>query len=243
MTTPYVAKDWNAELRSLDTLVILGAYGGAKEIYWQLLHVHPAIDVVFVDDVTDITEVDMAGRVLPVVKDWDFSSLRAGRSDRGGEPYSQFIVGLGHPPDKKKMVAKALAHGLRPAPTVVHGEAMVGDDCIMGRGGMVMARCVVTTCVTLGDYVLLQNTTVGYDVKVGDYASCYPESALSSETSLGEGGLLGAGAIVRDGRHVAAWVTVGGQSFVAADVVEPGIVVAGVPARKLELPPTATSSG
>lgn len=214
-----------------DTIVILGACGGAREVYWFLEDTYPGTDVVFVDDLTDVTEATVGDRVFPVVKDWDFSQVR--RQAGSKDAFEQFFVGLGHPPDKKVMVEKALAHGLEPAPTLVHPRALVHADCVLGRGGMVMPGSHCTTCVTLGDYVFLQNTTVGHYATIGDYVSCYPGSAVSGECKLGEGVLLGTGAVVRDEVRIAPWVVVGAQSCVVKDIEEPHITVAGVPARKL----------
>jgi sugar O-acyltransferase (sialic acid O-acetyltransferase NeuD family) len=237
MVDTYGARDWNAELRALKSIVILGAGGGAREAFWMLLHVHPDVKVVFVDDTTDRSTLDIAGRIHPVVNDWNFDGVRKEFGSGEAGSFRQFIIGLGTPRDKKIMVEKALSHGLQPAPTPIHPTAIVGDDCVIGRGGFVMAFCVITTGVTIGDYVLIENTSVGHDAAVGSYASCYSGGAISGDSSLGEGGLLGAGAVIRDEKHVADWVTIGAQSFVHANIEEPGAIYVGVPARRIGVQP------
>jgi acetyltransferase-like isoleucine patch superfamily enzyme len=234
MTEPYVKRDWNKELRELDTIVVLGAYGGAQEVYWQLMGCHPGLDFVFVDDATDIREVTLAGRTFPVVKDWDFSPYRKGATDRAGEPFSQFVVGLGYPRGKKTFVEKALAHGLRPAPTGVHPNSVAADDCEIGRGGLIFSGCILTAKLIVGDYVLIQNMTLGYGDVIGDYSSCYTHSSVSSEVRLGEGCLVGAGAVIREIIDVAPWTTIGAQSFVGKDITEPGGTYVGVPAKRIK---------
>ncbi|MBI1319105.1 MAG: hypothetical protein GC168_09170 [Candidatus Hydrogenedens sp.] len=233
MNPPFSNRDWNAELRGLDTMVILGAYGGARELYWQLMAIHPGLDLVFVDDVTDIREVELDGRRFPVVKDWDFSPHRERREDRSGEPFSHFMVGLGFPRDKKAFADKAISHGLRPAPSGVHPTSVVAGDCVLGRGGLVFSGCILTTRVEIGDYVFLQNTSCGYDIVIGDYVSCYTHSSISSEVRLGAGTLVGAGAVIREEVTVAPRTIIGAQAFVGKNITEPDGIYVGVPAQRI----------
>lgn len=211
-----------------DSIVILGAYGGAREMFWYLKESYPGTDVVFVDDITDIVEVNIAGRTYPVVKDWDFRTVR-----KKGGAFEYFTLGLGYPKAKKILVEKALKAGLVPAPTLISSSAVVRPDCIIGRGGVIFGTSNLLTEAVVGDYAYISNTPLGHAAVLGNYVSCFAGAHVSSEVTLGEGVLLGAGSVVKEEVTIADWVTVGAQSCVVKDILEPNITVCGVPARKL----------
>lgn len=210
----------------LETLVILGAGGCARELYWFVKDTIPTIKIAFADDVSRVSSVDIAGEMVPVVQDWNFARL-------GPQAFRQFIVGVAEPPVKKVMVQKALAAGLEPAPTLVHPRTLVRPDCRLGKGGIVVAHSQLTTNVTLGDYVIVLDSTIGHHDVVGDFVTCFPGCRVSGNVSLGERVVLGAGTVVIPGVTIAPGVTTGAQSCVVRDIIEPDITVAGVPAKKL----------
>ena len=82
-------------------------------------------------------------------------------------------MGVGSPEFKRDFVEKALATGLKPAPTIVHPRAIIqGNDCELGVGGLITPGCALTTNIKIGDYVLLDlNCTVGHDTIISDYTS------------------------------------------------------------------------
>ena len=216
-------------------IIILGASGFAREMYWHIKETYPAARLAFVDDVSDIPSVVIAGRAIPVVKDWRFDAVPA---DGPGQPpvrFEEFVLGVGDPKVKMALVRKALASGLRPAPTVVHPRALVqGLDCRIGVGGIIAPGCILTTNVILGDYVLLNlNTTIGHDAVIGDYVTCNPGCQISGNVTLGRGCALGTGTVVREKISIAPGVVTGAQACIVKDIQEPDITVVGVPAKRL----------
>jgi sugar O-acyltransferase (sialic acid O-acetyltransferase NeuD family) len=213
------------------TLVVLGAGGYARETWWFVQDTWPGIEVVFVDDTSDTREVCIGDVAVPVVKDWNFGRLRRGA---GEDAFRDFIVGVAEPPAKRSMVMKALAAGIEPAPTLVHPRSVVRGDCRLGRGGQIVANSLLTTDATIGDYVLVLDSTIGHHDVVGDYTTCYPGCRVSGDVTLGEDCLLGAGTVVRPGVRIASGVVTGALACVVKSVDEPGITLVGVPARKVE---------
>lgn len=213
-------------------VAILGAGGFARETYWHLRGADPSTSAVFIDDVTGIKEVVIEGSAVPVVKDWRFDKLRLNGSL---VRVDGFVLGIGSPAAKKQMVRKALDSGLQPAPTIIHPRALIqGSDCRIGVGGVITPGCVITTNVTIGDYVLLNlNTTIGHDVVIGDYVTCNPGCCVSGNVTLGESVSLGTGTVIREKVAVAPGVVTGAQACIVKDISEPGITIAGVPAKKL----------
>ena len=209
-------------------VVVLGAGGMAREMYWHIKALDPDARVVFVDDLSDTKEIAIAGEVITVVKDWKFDSIQ-------GIKFEQFVLGTGSPETKKKLAARALESGLRPAATIVHPRAFIqGADCRIGVGGIISPGCVLTTNVQVGDFVLLNlNCTVGHDAILGDYVTCNPGCSLSGNVTLGEGVSLGTGTVVREKTSIAPGVVTGAQACVVKNVDEPNVTVIGVPAKKL----------
>jgi sugar O-acyltransferase (sialic acid O-acetyltransferase NeuD family) len=216
-------------------IVILGAGGFAREVYWHIKGTYPSANLVFVDDVTETKELRMGGRVVPVVKDWKFDALRIDERCDRTDRFDEFIVGIGDPRGKQEIVKKALDSGLTPAPTIVHPRALVqGYDCEIGNGGIITPGCVLTTNVRIGDFVILNLcTTVGHDAVIGDYVTCNPGCQISGNVTIGAGAILGTGTVVRDKTDIAPGVVAGAQTCIVKSINEPNITVVGVPAKRL----------
>jgi UDP-2-acetamido-3-amino-2,3-dideoxy-glucuronate N-acetyltransferase len=129
----------------------------------------------------------------------------------------------------------------------VREHAVVGADCIVGKGVYIDASVVV------GDRVKIQNQaslysglTVEDGVFIGPHVvftndryprSVTPEGRLLTEadwkpepTLVREGASIGAGAIVRCGVIIGRWALVGAAALVTHDVPDHGLAM-GVPAR------------
>jgi len=218
-----------------DNIVILGSSRSAHELFWLLHEVHPGTRVVFADDLSGETETEVDGIRVPVVGNWDFSAVDC-FDGAGPRAFRHFLTGLHVPADKRVMVGKALAHGLEPAPSFVHPRAWVQGhySATMGRGGVFMPGCMVSTNVHFGDYVYaLVNTAVGHDAVIGDYCSLLVGSAVSGRSTLGEAVVVGTNAVVKQGLNIADGVVIGASACVVKNVDEPGVSVAGVPANPI----------
>lgn len=208
-------------------IFILGAGGQAREMFYLLRDIDAKLDVVFIDDVNTDSKLTLAGRDWPILRDWVAVAAEKARGR------TEFTTALGSPAGKRKMVAKALAAGLRPAPTWVHPTAVV-QDAQLGLGGMVCPGVVITCNVRIGDHVLINwNAGVGHDVVIGDYSTVGPGAVLAGKVRLGHGVFIGAGAVLREKISVAEDVTVGAQACVVSDLTDTAAIVVGVPAKPL----------
>lgn len=210
-------------------LVIVGCGGHGREVY----------------SIAEAINAAAAGprwRVVGFVDDKPSAASRE-RVDRLGVPYlgpvewlrelgpaTHVGLGIGDPRLRRTLGGRIDRYSL-PVATLIHPSATTGTGLTAGSGLVAFAGARVTTNVTLGRHVHLnQNSTVGHDCVLADYVSVHPLAAVSGDCHVAEAALVGAGAVVLQGLRVGAAATVGAGACVVRDV-GPGAVVKGVPAR------------
>lgn len=190
----------------MEGIIILGSAGLAKEFFYYIKRSIPTIkDFIFVNDLNDgQNNIIIDDSEYPVVKDWKFK-----------KKYN-FIVAVGNPKLKKKLVTKALSIGLVPHKTIVDPDAIVlMDKEKLGFGGIISPGCVVTTNITFGDYVTLNlNTTIGHDTIIGNFCTTNPGVHISGECVIGDMNEFGTGSIIRDRLKIGNNKTFGAQTAV-----------------------------
>lgn len=212
-------------------LVIVGAGGFGREV----LDVARAMDLHgsteerrvnfrgFIDDAPDADRLERIGAR-------HLGGLGVLNSHTG----AHFVVGVGAPDVRERLVQAALSAGLAPAPALVHPHATLGADVVLGVGTVVCAGVRVTTNVRVGEHVHVNlNATVGHDAALEDYVTVNPLAAVSGDVRLGRGVTVGTTACVNQGLSVGARAVVGSGAAVIRDVPT-GATVVGVPARERE---------
>jgi sugar O-acyltransferase (sialic acid O-acetyltransferase NeuD family) len=196
----------------METLVILGSAGLAKEFFLYIKRSQPQIkNFIFVNDLDDgQNEIVISGISYPVVKDWKFDSSY------------YFTVAVGSPKIKTILVQKALDSGLIPAPTFVDIDAKVLDKTIkLGVGGVISPGCILTTNITIGNYTTLNlNTTVGHDTIIGDFVTTNPGVHISGHCVIGDMNEFGTGSIVRDRLTIGSNKMFGAQSAIVKSLLD-----------------------
>lgn len=144
-------------------------------------------------------------------------------------------VAVGKPATKRNIV-KRLGNPNLSFPTLVHPSVIMGrkEYVRIGRGCIVCAGCIVTTNISIGEFVILNLAcTVGHETVIGNYSSFMPTCNISGEVRIGDGTYWGTGAKIINRVSVGNDAIIGAGAVVIVDVPE-GVTAVGVPARKIE---------
>jgi sugar O-acyltransferase (sialic acid O-acetyltransferase NeuD family) len=210
-------------------LVVVGAGGFGRETIDVILAINrkrstPEFDLLGVVDShpspTNLTQLELLGVPwLGTVEEW----LAAG-------PAANYVIGIGNPVVRDRVVAMFAAKGLNAA-TLIHPAAVVGSLSVVGVGSVVCAGAQISTNVALGDHVHVNpSVTIGHDSKIFDFASINPGAIVSGDVIVGSRVLIGAGAVVLQGLRIGDGAVIGASACVVKDVGS-NQTVKGVPAR------------
>lgn len=142
----------------------------------------------------------------------------------------RYVLGIGSPQIRRRLVADLDAAGVRPF-TAVHPSATFGARTTLAEGVVVCAGATISNNVRLGRHVHVNpNATIGHDADLRDFVSINPAAVISGEVIVGEETLVGAAATVLQGLTVGERSLIGAGAVVTKNV-PPDVVVTGVPGR------------
>lgn len=147
-------------------------------------------------------------------------------------PGTAYVLGVGDPSLRARLDMALSAAGMEQV-SVVHPNAGMGSQAVVGAGAVICAGVQVSTNVVLGRSAHLNpNATIGHDTVLGDYVSVNPGAIVSGNCHIGTGALLGAGSVVLQGLAVGEHALVGAAACVTRDLAA-NVVAIGVPARQI----------
>ncbi len=115
--------------------------------------------------------------------------------------------------------------------TIIHPSAVVAHGCTIGHGCVLYPFTHIGPGVELGDHVIiLSHSVIHHHGRVGRFTIVASGCNVSGGVEIGASSYLGAGCSIRDGASIGDRCLVG-MGSVVIQAVEPGSVVAGVPAR------------
>lgn len=120
-------------------------------------------------------------------------------------------------------------------PVMIHPNAYVASDVILGDGTVIYPGTVLMPSCKLGKSVLVNYTAaLGHEVTVADFCNINPGAKIGGRIVINEGAYIGIGATILENRIIGTGARVGGGAVVTKNV-EPNITVVGVPARPMEV--------
>ena len=203
-------------------LVIVGAGGFGRETALMIEQLHAWNLIGFYDDGLEPGTI-MEGK--PVVG--KVSSLNENQSEVA------VVIAIADPSTRQR-IAVSLTNKKLSFPTVAHPTALMGHlSNSFGKGCIITAGVILTTGITIGDFVIVNlSTTIGHDVCIDHYTSIMPQCSISGSVKLGERCFVGSGSRILQG------ISIGDDSIVGAGAVvtksfEANSKLVGVPAQKI----------
>lgn len=206
-------------------LIIVGGGGLAREVLWLAMESQSAPWKIlgFLDDNEalqgrSLCQLPVLGSVADCVKYRD----------------AHFVVAVGSPRVRRRIVQKMEDLGVRRFATLVHKSVTMSRFVDLGEGCMVTAGSVLTTQVRLGRHVIVNlSSTVGHDVIMGDFCTLSPNVSISGNVTLEEGVELGTGALVIQGLTLARGSFIGAGAVVSKNIPA-DVLAVGLPARQIK---------
>lgn len=144
----------------------------------------------------------------------------------------RLVCAIGNPTTKLRLCRDLKARGGQ-FMTLRHPTVITAPYCRIGEGCILCPGAVISTNVTLGNFVTVNvYATVGEDAVIGDGCILNGHSDVTGNTVLGEGVFVGSHACVLPGATVGDYAVVGAGSVVLRKVRARSTVM-GVPAKQV----------
>lgn len=200
----------------LRKLVIIGASGHGKVVA-NIARKNGYSEIVFFDDDESIHECGG----YPII----------GKSSEAGTIDSDVIIGIGNAGVRKRIQESVDENKIV---TLIHPDAVVADDVVIGAGTVVMAGAVINPGTHIGKGCIINTcSSVDHDCKVGDYVHISVGSHLCGTVNVGDRTWIGAGATVSNNISICPDCMIGAGAVVIKNIEEAGTYV-GVPAEKIK---------
>ncbi len=143
-----------------------------------------------------------------------------------------FVCAIGEPRIKLQIARSLRARGAT-FTNVIHPTAFIGQRNKLGVGLVLCPYSIITTNVTIGDFVSLNlHGTIGHDATVGDGCTLNNHTDITGWVQMGEGVFMGSHASVLPDAKVGDYARIGAGSTVLRSA-KPHTTVVGVPAKRL----------
>lgn len=146
-------------------------------------------------------------------------------------PDATFLVAIGDAKIRRKIVERMQGVNWY---TAIHPAATVSEMGVrIGEGSVVAAGTVISPFAQIGNHCIINTcAVVEHDCWVEDYVHVAVGAKLAGTVTVGQGTMLGMGAMVCNNIHICEDCTIGAGAVVLHSIDENGTYV-GVPARKL----------
>lgn len=116
---------------------------------------------------------------------------------------------------------------------VIHPNAVIGRNVMLGHNVVIMAGVVITSNAKVGNHVfIMANTVIHHDVEVSDYSLIGSNVVIAGHTRIGPNCYIGSGSNIINGITLGAYTMVGLGSNVI-NSVPAHATIAGNPAKTL----------
>jgi sugar O-acyltransferase (sialic acid O-acetyltransferase NeuD family) len=202
-----------------DKLLIIGAGGHGKVVADVALKMGKWKEIAFLDDnqsMKSSMDIEVIGKL-----DDAFKYIRE---------YDIF-VGIGDNVKREKIIDKLNYEGAN-IPTLIHPNAIIGEEVNLGIGTVIMAGAVINCCTRIGNGCIINTgATVDHDNIIEDFVHISPGVHTAGGVKVGKRSWLGIGSVVINNIYIIDDCKIGAGAVVIKDITESGTYV-GVPARR-----------
>ena len=203
-----------------ERLLIIGAGGHGKVVADIALKMNQWDEICFLDD--DKTKREVMG--LKVID--SSSNVKSYLDD------SDFFVAIGDNSTRKKVIEELLVEGIQ-LPTLLHPNAVIGQDVKIGQGTVIMAGVVINCCTEIGEGCIINtSSSIDHDNMIRDYVHISPGSNLAGSVKIGKETWVGTGSTVINNIEIYKKSIIGAGSLVIRDVKQEGTYI-GTPLKKM----------
>lgn len=200
-------------------LIIMGASGHGKVIA-DIARNNGYEEISFLDD--DLTKQECAG----------YKVMGSTETAVNYKEYD-FVVGIGNNKIRKQIQNRLLVDEMNII-TLIHPNAVVGENVKFGIGTVVMAGTVINSDAKIGDGCIINTgATVDHDSVLENFVHVSVGSHLAGTVHVEEGTMIGAGAVVSNNVSICEECVIGAGAVVVKDIEKSGTYV-GVPARTIK---------
>jgi acetyltransferase-like isoleucine patch superfamily enzyme len=125
---------------------------------------------------------------------------------------ARFIVGVGDPLLKNKLIAIAEAHGAIPHKTIIHPTAIIGRNVQIEDGGIICPNVIITKDVLIRKFVTVNiapGANISGNVVIEDCCNIGTNACIREMIIIDSTATIGMGAVVV--KHVRSYTTVVGN--------------------------------
>ncbi len=202
-------------------LVIIGASGHGR-VAADVARRRGYREIVFLDDNRELRN---CGKYPVIGTAADFRRL----VDEMRIP-SEFFVAVGNAGIREALQKKLEYAGGTPV-TLVHPDAVIGDEVRIGAGSVMMAGAVINPGTVIGGGCIINtSSSVDHDCMLGDYVHIAVGAHVAGNVMIGNAAWIGAGATISNNLRICDRCVIGAGAVVVSDIRKRGKYV-GIPAK------------
>lgn len=204
-----------------EKLLIIGASGHGKVIADIALKMNKWQSVAFLDD-DDTIKKSIGLEVIGKTSDAFKYKNKA-----------EFFVAIGNNTTRERIQEHLEENGLELA-TLIHPNAVIGIDVVIGTGTVVMPGAVINCCSIIGKGCIINSSSsVDHDNVIEGYVHVSPGANLAGTVTVGKGSWIGIGSSISNNVRICKGCIVGAGAVVVKDITESGTYI-GVPVRRID---------
>lgn len=204
-----------------EKLLIIGASGHGKVVADIALKMNKWQQIAFVDDdeslksSLDFEVLGTSKDIEPYIKDWDV------------------FIAIGNNSIREKIQNELQVQGAT-FPTLIHPNAVLGEEVEIAGGTVVMAGVVINPSTKVGKGCIINTAaSIDHDNVIEDFVHISPGVHLAGTVKIGKGVWLGIGSIVSNNITIVDNCIIGAGGTVVNNIKKTGLYI-GVPVKKMK---------